>query len=63
MNCKQINSQIIGVSFGVYNCDQIKRLSVLEVQNPQTFDALGHPMNGGLCDNAFGLTFIYILYQ
>jgi DNA-directed RNA polymerase beta' subunit len=62
MNGKGIKSQIISVSFGVYNTNEIKNLSVLEVENPQTFDPLGHPNSGGLCDNAFGIyLFIYFV--
>lgn len=54
MNGKGIKSQIISVSFGVYNTNEIKNLSVLEVENAQTFDPLGHPNSAGLCDNSFG---------
>ena len=51
----QINSQIIGVSFGVINSDEVKKLSVLDVQTEKTFDELSHARIGGLCDNVFGI--------
>ena len=50
----QTNSQIIGVSFGVIDADEIKRLSVLNVETAKTFDELNHARTGGLCDNVFG---------
>ncbi|RWS26622.1 DNA-directed RNA polymerase I subunit RPA1-like protein [Leptotrombidium deliense] len=46
--------QFSGMSFKIYGSDEIKRLSVLEITNPKTFDALGHPTQFGLCDTAFG---------
>lgn len=45
---------IDNVSFSVYSAAEVKSLAVFEVTNVETFDALGHPANGGLCDNALG---------
>ncbi|KAI1280611.1 DNA-directed RNA polymerase I subunit RPA1 [Halotydeus destructor] len=46
--------QVDNVSFGAYTATEIQRMSVLEVVNVMTFDALGHPNSKGLCDLAFG---------
>jgi len=42
------------VKFSLYSANEIQQLSVKEVTNPQTFDALLHPTYGGLHDPAFG---------
>jgi DNA-directed RNA polymerase I subunit RPA1 len=36
----------------VYSAEDIQRLSVLEITNPQLFDELSHPTTGGLYDPA-----------
>lgn len=46
--------QIDSVSFAVYSTPEIKRMSVLEITNPQTFDLLNQATPKGLCDNALG---------
>ncbi|CAG2111793.1 unnamed protein product [Medioppia subpectinata] len=50
----QTSAQIVGVSFGIISKDEIKKLSVLNVETWKTFDELSHPREGGLCDSAFG---------
>ncbi len=49
------SNNILGVNFSIYTAEDIKKLSVKKVTNPQSFDALGHPTIGGLYDPAFGL--------
>ncbi|XP_054162331.1 DNA-directed RNA polymerase I subunit RPA1-like [Oppia nitens] len=51
---QQINSQINGISFGVFTREEIKKLSVLNVETSKTFDELNHPTVNGLCDSVFG---------
>lgn len=53
--------QICGVSFGFYTSDEIRELSVMEVENEQSFDVLGHAISGGLCDSAFGELIILLV--
>ncbi len=43
-----------GVSFSMYTSAEIKKLSVKEITNPQSFDAIGQPTIGGLYDPALG---------
>ena len=47
-------NHLVGLSFGVYSDSEIEKLSVKELTNPQTFDALMHPTYGGLYDPALG---------
>ncbi|XP_015795120.1 DNA-directed RNA polymerase I subunit RPA1 [Tetranychus urticae] len=42
------------VSFKPYSRQELKKSSVLEVTNPVSFDALGHPTKGGLHDPVLG---------
>ena len=58
-----INSQIVGVSFGVFNSEEVKKLSVLNVQTSKTFDELSHARVGGLCDNVFGIELKSLLFS
>ncbi|KAH9399850.1 DNA-directed RNA polymerase I subunit RPA1 [Tyrophagus putrescentiae] len=51
---EQANCQITGVSFRLFTESEAKRLSVLSVSNPTTFDPLGHPIENGLADTSFG---------
>lgn len=53
--------QVCGVSFGFYTSDEIRELSVMEVENEQSFDVLGHAISGGLCDSAFGELIILLV--
>jgi len=55
MNISQpVPSAIAAVEFGFYTSDEIKALSVKQIQNPATFDTLLHPVPGGLYDPALG---------
>ena len=55
MNISQpIASYIGSVDFGCLSSEDIKSLSVKQVQNPMTFDTLLHPVPGGLHDAALG---------
>ena len=47
-------SQIESVDFGVLSSKEIDRLSVKHITSPEVFDALGHPVPGGLYDLALG---------
>eukprot|EP00058_Branchiostoma_floridae_P008853 XP_002594341.1 hypothetical protein BRAFLDRAFT_201044 [Branchiostoma floridae] len=50
------SQRLCGVQFSTYSAEEICRLSVKEVTNPQTFDNLLHPTTGGLYDPALGPT-------
>jgi DNA-directed RNA polymerase I subunit RPA1 len=45
---------VSGIGFSAYTADEIRKLSVKAITNPTSFDLLGHPMNGGLYDQALG---------
>lgn len=47
-------SQIESVDFGVLSAKEIDRFSVKQVTSPDVFDALGHPVPGGLYDLSLG---------
>ena len=46
--------QLTGVSFSLYSSDEIRKLSVKEITNPVSLDALHHATYGGLYDPALG---------
>ncbi|KAL3868878.1 hypothetical protein ACJMK2_041634 [Sinanodonta woodiana] len=46
--------QLHGLKFRFYSAKEIASLSVKEIRNPQTFDSLLHPTQGGLYDPALG---------
>lgn len=52
---EQASCQITGVSFRLFSENESKRLSVLSITNPTTFDPLGHPIDTGLSDTALGI--------
>ena len=55
MNISQpIASSIGSVDFGLLSSEEIRKLSVKQIQNPVTFDSLLHPTPGGLYDSALG---------
>ncbi|XP_046400249.1 DNA-directed RNA polymerase I subunit RPA1 isoform X2 [Ischnura elegans] len=54
--CMEGYSALDCVSFGLFSSDEIKKLSVLKVTTPLSFDSLGHPVAGGLYDKALGPT-------
>ncbi len=47
-------SQVTSVAFGVYSEEEIRKLSVLQVSNPTTFNALLHPTQTGAYAPALG---------
>ncbi|XP_074641048.1 DNA-directed RNA polymerase I subunit RPA1-like [Tubulanus polymorphus] len=51
---RNISHVITGVSFNTYCAEDIKRLSVKEITNPNTFDSLGQSNYNGLHDSALG---------
>ena len=55
MNISQpVASSIESVDLGFLSSEEIKALSVKQIQNPTTFDTLLHPVLGGLYDAALG---------
>lgn len=42
------------LSFGLFTSEEIRKLSVVKIVTPLTFNAIGHPLNGGLYDPALG---------
>lgn len=51
---KPVASSIGSVDFGFLSQEEIRSLSVRRITNPTTFDALLHPVPGGLYDSALG---------
>jgi DNA-directed RNA polymerase I subunit RPA1 len=49
-----ISSEISSVSFSFYSPQELKRMSVLKIHETQIFDALDHPVKGGLYDPQMG---------
>ena len=47
--------RMYGIRFGLYSSEEILQLSVKEITNPQSLDALLHPTYGGLYDPALGI--------
>ncbi|KAG8591164.1 hypothetical protein GDO81_000070 [Engystomops pustulosus] len=43
-----------GISFGVYSSEEIRKLSVIAITNPQFLDPAGNPLKNGLYDLALG---------
>lgn len=50
-----IHSKLDGLSFSLYSAEEIRKLSVVKVITPLSFNALGHPLPGGLYDPAMGM--------
>ncbi|NWQ66095.1 RPA1 polymerase, partial [Neopipo cinnamomea] len=46
--------RLVGVSFGMYTAEEIRKLSVKPITNPQYLDNLGNPAANGLYDLALG---------
>lgn len=42
------------IQFLMFTSEEIRKLSVAKITNPQSFDALGNPTKGGLYDSALG---------
>lgn len=51
---KPVSSAIGSVDFAFLSAEEIKCLSVKQIDNPTTFDTLLHPVPGGLYDPALG---------
>lgn len=43
------------LSFSVFTQDEIQKLSIVKITTPLSFNALGHPLKGGLYDPALGM--------
>lgn len=50
------------VEFSLFSSDEIKKLSVVSVNNPNSFNVLGHPLRGSLYDPALGKLEIVFLF-
>uniref|UniRef100_A0A8C3JZE6 DNA-directed RNA polymerase subunit n=1 Tax=Calidris pygmaea TaxID=425635 RepID=A0A8C3JZE6_9CHAR len=46
--------RLVGVSFGMYTAEEIRKLSVKAITNPQYLDNVGNPASNGLYDLALG---------
>lgn len=46
--------QICGVGFSTYYDDEVRKLSIKGITNPDSFDILGRPVSGGLYDSCMG---------
>jgi len=49
-----LSHSIVGAAFGFYTADDIRKISVKRIWNPQTYDHLNAPNRGGLYDPALG---------
>lgn len=54
MHTGPIHTKLDGLTFSLYSADEIRKLSVVKVITPLGFNALGHPLPGGLYDPAMG---------
>ncbi len=50
-----LTKRIQSIEFGVLNPSQIRKMSALDVKNPDTYDKDGYPMEGGLMDPHLGV--------
>ncbi|XP_048588420.1 DNA-directed RNA polymerase I subunit RPA1 isoform X2 [Nematostella vectensis] len=48
--------QLEGLKISLYSREEVRKLSVKRITNPETFDALLHPNHGGLYDPVLGPT-------
>lgn len=48
------NKYVEKISFHLLDAEAARRLSVKQISNPDAFDSLGHPTNGGLYDPMLG---------
>jgi DNA-directed RNA polymerase I subunit RPA1 len=49
-----LSHDIVGIAFGFYTTEEIRKISVKQIWNPQTYDHLNAPCRGGLYDPALG---------
>src|SRR3989338_4393142 len=49
-----ITAEIVGTSFSIFSGEDVRKLSVLKITTPNTFDILGQPERGGFYDSALG---------
>jgi hypothetical protein len=43
------------LSFSLFTRDEVQKLSEVKITTPLSFNALGHPLKGGLYDPALGM--------
>ena len=53
---EMFSTRMHGVSFLTFATEDIKKQSVKQITNPETFDELLHPNQGGLYDRTLGPT-------
>jgi DNA-directed RNA polymerase I subunit RPA1 len=51
-----IKDRFLSTSFSFYTNDEISKLSVKQILNPNAFDHLGNPTSGGIYDKALGVS-------
>lgn len=51
---KPVKKQINGLSFSLYNPEQIKKVAVAKIVTPELYDVDGYPVDGGLMDLRLG---------
>lgn len=51
-----IKHQIDNVTFDIYSPEEIRRVSVKQITNPQAFDNLNRPNRGGVYDPIMGVS-------
>jgi DNA-directed RNA polymerase I subunit RPA1 len=54
MAFRLFTQQVVGTSFAFFSEEEVRRLSVKRITNPQTFDTFNRPTEGGVYDKALG---------
>ncbi|XP_040570913.1 uncharacterized protein [Lepeophtheirus salmonis] len=49
-----VHNEAGALSFGMFSSEEIRNLSAMEITNPNSFNQLGHPVQGGLYDLRMG---------
>lgn len=47
-----VSTDVTGIAFGFYSAEEIRKISVKALSNPQAFDILGNPLEGGSFESA-----------
>jgi DNA-directed RNA polymerase I subunit RPA1 len=53
-----LHNEVTGVAFGFYTPEEIRQISVRQITNPQTFDTLGNPLDGGTLQEIYSRSMI-----
>jgi len=54
VNNQILHAQTDRINFSLYSVEEIRKLSVVKIITPLSFNALGHALPGGLYDLAMG---------